>query len=72
MTGLKDTDKNKEWQFAALLLSGASLAISNGLADRPTDLCGIMQMLDLMQLWMHQEQNSLQNGRMGSELSTCI
>lgn len=30
MTGLKDTDKNKEWQFAALLLSGASLAISNG------------------------------------------
>lgn len=29
MTGLKDTDKNKEWQFAALLLSGASLAISS-------------------------------------------
>lgn len=30
MTGLKDTDKNKEWQFAALLLSVARLAIWNG------------------------------------------
>lgn len=29
MTGLKDIDKNKEWQFAALLLSGANLAIYN-------------------------------------------
>ena len=44
VTGLKDTDKNKEWQFAALLLSGANLAIYNGgVPSRScTDLCGIM------------------------------
>lgn len=44
MTGLKDTDKNKEWQFAALLLSGATLAIYNGGVPSRScmDLCGIM------------------------------
>lgn len=53
MTGLKDTDKNKEWQFAALLLSGAKLAFysGGGPSGSCTDLCGIMQALDLLQLW---------------------
>lgn len=44
VTGLKDIDKNKEWQFAALLLSGAHRAICNGGVPRRSrsDLCGIM------------------------------